>query len=297
VTAAPAGGSERHDVEALTGIAGVTFDFGNTLVRVDRPSLRRVLAETADALVERGSVTDPGAFLAAWGMERDRQFRLQVPRLLEVDLAERVRHVLAGLRGASIPATDDQPWDEPAVAALTDADEVAFAVESYSLGFVAAMAPIPEADATLRAVHAAGFRLGVLSNWPLATTVDRYLEARGWAQLMDAVVVSQRVGVIKPHPAIFRAAEAAMALEPATLLHVGDDWAADVVGGCEAGWHVAYLRGHQGDTPLPTSSRAEADEPARQPDIEIDRLDELLGRVAAPARGGAFDRVASVRRP
>jgi len=265
------------------GVAGLTFDFGNTLVRVDRAGLRAVVGRTADALVARGIVPDAEQFLAAWGEERDRQFRLQVPRLLEVDLGERVRHVLARLRGGLVPRADDDPWDEDAVAELVNDEEVAFAVESYSLGFVGAMAPCAGADETLRSAHAAGFRLGVLSNWPLATTVDRYVERQGWAPLFEAVVVSQRVGVIKPHPAIFRAVEDAMGLEPGDLLHVGDDWAADVVGARGAGWHVAYLRDHQGDSPLPTSSPGDG-RPEEAPDIELDRLDELLDHVAAPTR-------------
>ena len=39
------------------------------------------------------------------------------------------------------------------------------------------------------------------------------------------------------------------------ILHVGDDWAADVVGASQAGWRTAYLRDRQHDTPLPTSER------------------------------------------
>ncbi len=87
-----------------------------------------------------------------------------------------------------------------------------------------------------------GYRLAILSNWPLAATIDRYVEAAGWAPHLAAVVVSQRVGTIKPHPAIFAAARTALGdPEPAAILHVGDDWAADVVGAKRAGWRAAYL--------------------------------------------------------
>jgi HAD superfamily hydrolase (TIGR01549 family) len=275
----------------LEGIAGITFDFGNTLVRVDRASLHSVVAATAATLVREGSISDASAFLDAWAAERDRQFRLQVPQLLEVDLSERVRHVFAGLRGAVIPASDAEPWDEPAVTARVDAAEVAFAVETYSQAFVDTMTPLPSAEPTLRAAHAAGFRLGVLSNWPLAVTVDRYVEAQGWSDLFRAIVVSQRVGVIKPHRGIFAAAEAAMGLGAGELLHVGDDWAADVVGAREAGWRVAYLRGHQGETPLPTSSRHDGNGSAStEPDLELDSLTELLPRLVPPALAASPER-------
>ena len=100
------------------------------------------------------------------------------------------------------------------------------------------------------------YRLAILSNWPLAATIDRYVEAAGWTPYLAAVVVSQRVGTIKPHPAIFAAARAALDdPPPAAILHVGDDWAADIVGAKRAGWRAAYLASRPGDSPLPGSER------------------------------------------
>ena len=259
-------------------VRGVTFDFGNTLVRVDRAGLRGVVATTADRLLARGAIDDREAFLAAWALERDRQFRLEVPRLREVDLGERLVHVFARLRGAPVPATDDEAWDEPRATACSRPGEVDWAVGAYSDAFVAAMPPLPDAEPTLRAASARGFRLGVLSNWPHALTIDRYVAARDWGRYLSVVVVSQRVGVIKPHPAIFAAAADGLDLPPASLVHVGDDWAADVVGARAAGWKAAYLRGHQGDTPLPTSER----DPGEMADLEIDSLAELLPRLQLP---------------
>lgn len=260
-------------------VAGITFDFGNTLVRVDRAGIRAVVRATAAALANRGAIADTSAFLAAWVAERDRQFRIQVPRLLEVDLTERVGHVLGALRGARVPTNDDQAWDDAATDGLVDPEEIRFAVDTYSDGFVATMPALPEADLTLRAVRAAGYRLGILSNWPLARTIDRYVEAHGWNELLTAVVVSQRVGRIKPHPAIFGAAATALGLPPDRLLHIGDDWAADVVGANRAGWRAGYLRGHQGDTPLPTSAR----DASVTADLELDSLAELLPHLGAGA--------------
>jgi HAD superfamily hydrolase (TIGR01509 family) len=265
---------------APLAVRGITFDFGNTLVRVDRAGLRAVVTTAAEQLLRDGSISDLDAFRRAWVVERDRQFRLQVPRLREVDLGERFVHVFARLRGARAPVEDEEPWDEGDAAARSTADEVARAVELYSAAFVAAMPALPDAEPTLREARARGFRLGVLSNWPHALTIDRYLVACGWGAWLSAVVVSQRVGVIKPHPTIFAAAADALGLRPDSIVHVGDDWAADVVGARRAGWHAAYLRGHQDDTPLPTSER----DASVEPDLEIDHLAELLPRLAlAPA--------------
>jgi len=87
----------------LASIGAITFDFGNTLVPVDRAGLRRVVEETATVVVERLGPFTPDTFLAAWAEERERQFREEVPQFREVDLAERFVRVLARLRGMPPP--------------------------------------------------------------------------------------------------------------------------------------------------------------------------------------------------
>ena len=254
--------------------AAITFDFGNTLVAVDRPRLRQVVELTAKAVSEHLGPFDLWAYLVAWDEERARQFREEVPRFREVDLSDRLVRVLARLRGMTAPPADE-PWDDAAAAMLSTPDEVAWAIARYADVFVAVLPPDPPIGAVLSAL-AERSTLAILSNWPHATAVDRYVEAAGWQRHFDAVVVSQRVGTIKPHPTIFAAARAALG-EPAAdaILHVGDDWAADVVGAKDAGWRAAWLRTRPDDTPLPTSERDER----AVPDLEIDRLDELLALV------------------
>ncbi|HEY7827023.1 MAG TPA: HAD family hydrolase, partial [Candidatus Limnocylindrales bacterium] len=124
---------------------------------------------------------------------------------------------------------------------------------------------------------ASRYELGVLSNWPVASTIDAYLEAAGWAQFFRAVVVSQRVGSIKPNRAIFAAAEAALGHSGSAILHVGDDWAADVLGARQAGWRVAYLRGQQAGSALPASEP----DGTTVADLEIDTLSELEPALAS----------------
>jgi HAD superfamily hydrolase (TIGR01509 family) len=152
------------------------------------------------------------------------------------------------------PPPGDASWDQAAAATHSEPDEVRRIVDAYSLAFVDGMPPVPGVDELLGRLAAGGRRLAILSNWPLAATVERYAEARGWDADLVAIVVSQRVGVIKPHPAIFEAARAALGNPaPAAILHVGDDWAADVVGAADAGWRTAWVTVRPADTPLPTS--------------------------------------------
>ncbi len=263
-------------------LAAITFDFGNTLVPVDRAGLERVVERTAELAAERLGPFTVEAFLSAWAEERDRQFREEIPRFREVDIAERLVRVLARLRGLPSPPAE-RPWDDAAAARLSTPDEIAFATDAYSRSFGAAMPP-PPGVGPLLARLASGRPLAVLSNWPLGVTIDRYLEAAGWRHYLSAVIVSQREGVIKPHPAIFRAAETALGLGPddrGRILHVGDDWAADVVGAKRAGWLAAYLTARPDDSPLPTSDR----DASVEADLEVASLEALEVELGAVPGG------------
>ena len=264
-------------------VAAITIDFGNTLVRVDRPGLWDVVDATAVELAARSIVRDHDAFVAVWAEERDRQFREEVPNFREVDIPQRAVRVLARLRGMAAPPFEDR-WDDGAAAELVEPGEIQAVVDAYSGAFVARMTPVADAASTLERLAKRGFALGILSNWPLALTVDRFAEVHGWTPWLRAIVVSQRVGTIKPHPSIFRAAEEAMGLDGSSrdrILHVGDDWAADVVGAHRAGWRTAYLRNRQQDTPLPTSEPGDdsVTDAMVVPDLVIDELSDLDERL------------------
>ena len=255
-------------------IVAVTLDFGNTLVPVPAAGLRAVVSVTATAIAERLGPFTPDDVRSAWHEERERQFREEVPRFREVDLAQRVVRILARLRGMTPPPAD-RPWDDAAAAGMSVPAEIDWAVETYSAAFVAALPPAPGAASVIASLAARG-PVAILSNWPLAATIDRYAEAAGWAPHLAAVVVSQRVGTIKPHPAMFAAARTALGdPEPATILHVGDDWAADVVGAKRAGWRAAWLASRPADSPLPGS----APDGTVDADLEVRRLGDLVAAI------------------
>jgi len=266
-------------VTGLAGIEAITFDFGNTLVPVTRTALQRVVELTADAISGRWPDLDRSAFLAAWAEERARQFREEVPQFREVDLEERLVRVFARLRGMS-PPPENERWDQGRATTWSDAADVAWGVERYSRAFVDGLPETPGAGALLERL-AAERDVAILSNWPLAATIDRYAEARGWAPYLRAIVVSQRVGTIKPHPAMFAAARSALGdPPPRAILHVGDDWAADIVGAAAAGWRSAWLTARPDESPLPTSERDDSVEP----DLVLLRLDELEACLGATTR-------------
>lgn len=63
----------------------------------------------------------------------------------------------------------------------------------------------------------------------------------------QTVVISDEVGVMKPHPQIFAHAAEQAGTEPGAILYVGDSLHSDVEGGQAAGWQVAWYRGDGGN--------------------------------------------------
>jgi len=115
-----------------------------------------------------------------------------------------------------------------------------------------------------------GFRR-IATRWPVAIVsnndgtaerqlVDFEICQVGPGPFVDAVAVidSGVVGIAKPDPAIFAPALAALEMEPARVLYVGDTVHADVVGARAAGMPVVQLD--------PYDLHADHDH-ARQPDV------------------------------
>jgi HAD superfamily hydrolase (TIGR01509 family) len=69
----------------------------------------------------------------------------------------------------------------------------------------------------------------------------RYL---GLSHLIDALVVSETVGVAKPDPAIFAAALGQLGCAAEDAVMLGDSWAADVLGARAAGVRAIWLNRH-----------------------------------------------------
>lgn len=223
-------------------------------------ALRTVLLDAAERIAARSGPFALDEFVAVWREEAHRQFEANVPLGRENDLAERVTRVFARLRGTEAPPLPDPErpaapragWDDDAAARLSSPEEVAAAVRDYGAAFVARM-PVDERAGSLLARLHGHYRLAILSNWPLALAIDEIAGRAGWTPYLDAIVVSQRVGWIKPHPAIFAATAESLAIPLGDLLHVGDDWAADVVGAKRAGARAAYLESEPATSPLPSS--------------------------------------------
>ena len=260
---------DRGVVELGQSIGAITLDFGTTLVAFPSASMGGVLAATAArAATSWGFATDE--FVRFWGEERLRQLAEEVPLGREADMDVRAARVLARLRGHPAPPPEER-WDDAEAAGWSGPDEVAAVLEDYAAAFVR-LTPVPPEIGPLLELLASRYTLAILSNWPIAEAVERYLEAAGWSAHLSAVVISQRVGAIKPRPEIFLAAARAVHLPSGPrFLHVGDDLGADVVGAQALGWRAAWVRIKPEDSALPVAPSAGTE----HPDLIVDRVTDL----------------------
>lgn len=114
---------------------------------------------------------------------------------------------------------------------------------------------LPEGVAALKACKAHGKKLYVLSNYHDAA-FDYAVQTHEFFRLFDGFVVSARVGMVKPDPAIYRHMTETFRLEPARTLFI-DDSNANV----EAALHVGWQGLHYSEKGLLTKFFCEGENP------------------------------------
>jgi FMN phosphatase YigB (HAD superfamily) len=264
--------SVPRGLEIGRAIEAVTLDFGNTLVAFPDGAMQGLIDETAEQAARAWGL-DPNDFAAVWAQERLRQFAHDVPAGREADMDVRARRVLARLRGCPSPPPESD-WEPGSAEAWSEPDEISAVLDWYAAAFVR-QTPVPREVEPLLGRMANRYRLAILSNWPNALSVERFVEAAGWMPHLQAVVVSHRVGVVKPRSQIFEAAARALGVASGPLLlHVGDDPIADVAGAHGVGWLAALIRSRPESSPLPMA-RATATMGPEKADLEVDGLADL----------------------
>lgn len=129
----------------------------------------------------------------------------------------------------------------------------------------------------LKALFERGFALGVVSN--ACGNVPVLCDDYGFAPYLSVVIDSRRAGVEKPDPAIFRLALEHLQVPASSVLMVGDSYERDVLPSASLGMQTAWLRS--------ASAAAAATEHSYRPDIEIERLSELITAVEMRSGLGA----------
>lgn len=203
-----------HPLPAVARIRAITLDLDDTLWPIG-PTVERAEEVLAHWLREHAPAT-----AARFDRAATQALRAEVARL-----APHRAHDLSAMRRETIrrmlaAAGDDEALAEPAFQAYFAArQEVAL---------------FEDALPALRRLAA---------RWPLlaVSNGNADLGRIGLAGWFVGTVNAQQVGIGKPDARIFRAAARRLELEPAALLHVGDDPRLDAQAALDAGLHAAWV--------------------------------------------------------
>ena len=133
---------------------------------------------------------------------------------------------------------------------VAGADGVA-AARVYHAASRAQYRPLPGALELVRALHAQGVRLGVLTNYP-RTVQTAKLDACGLSPYLHASVTTSDAPP-KPDPASYHAACQELGVSPERAVMVGDNWRNDVEGAVAAGLRAVWY--NPGGLPAPAEVR------------------------------------------
>jgi HAD superfamily hydrolase (TIGR01549 family) len=116
-------------------------------------------------------------------------------------------------------------------------------------------------------------RLGVVTNNVVEEQMRKVREL-GLEPLLDAVVISEAVGVSKPNPRIFEIALAQVGCLAADAVMVGDSWTTDIAGAVAAGLRAVWF--NPGGAPRPAEP-ADVSETAALDTAAVSAILDCLG--------------------
>ena len=196
----------------FTGIKAVTFDAGGTLLE-PWPSVGEVYAEVAAKFGLKGvsAAQLNSAFARAWKKKEQFDYSQTAWRKLVEECFCNVGPVSTELFNALY-----ERFAQPAAWRVYD-----------------------DVRPTLSELHRRGYCLGIISNWD--ERLRGLLDKLDLSRLLDAVVLSVKVGATKPSARIFQQAVASLDLQPGEVLHVGDSLEEDVQGAKRAGLQALLI--------------------------------------------------------
>jgi putative hydrolase of the HAD superfamily len=130
--------------------------------------------------------------------------------------------------------------------------------------------PNSGAEETLVELKRRGYRLGIISNTMSTLDIPRCLDAFGWKDYFEVVVLSSALKLRKPAPEPFWEAARTLSVEPAHCAYLGNHISRDVVGCKRAGFALGMIIEPFG------KPRADEQDQIIAPDSVINSLGELL---------------------
>lgn len=83
------------------------------------------------------------------------------------------------------------------------------------------------------------YPVGIVTNGFLETQ-QKKIKIMGLDQYTDLFVISEEIGVMKPHQKVFDFATEKAGVNRDAILYVGDSYSSDIIGGRNAGWKTAW---------------------------------------------------------
>jgi putative hydrolase of the HAD superfamily len=244
-------------------IRAVVFDLFDTLVDISMQNLPRIEVDGRSIPSTAGALHQIVAVRAAVDFERfvdvltrvDREFReTRYERGLELPTPERFEAVVEQLG--------------------LDAPELPGILTDTHMGMIRQQVSVPGHHE--RVVGELGRRvcLGLCSNFSHSEMALGVLDDYGLRSHLDALVISDAIGIRKPRGEIFNAVLDELGVEPAETLHVGDSLHADIGGAAPLGIRTAWITRR-----IPDSERALREYEGPPPDhviADLAEIDDLL---------------------
>lgn len=244
-------------------IRAVVFDLFDTLVDISMQDLPRIeidgrsvpsTAATLHRIVAACAEIDFERFLAAL-TRVDRDFRqTHYERGLEFPTLKRFEAVVEQLG--------------------LDAPELPGILTDTHMGMIRQQVSIPDHHGRVVGELGRRVRLGLCSNFSHSAMALGVLDDYGLRSHLDALVISDAIGIRKPRSEIFDAVLDELGVEPAETLHVGDSLRADVGGAAPLGIRTVWITRR-----IPDSERALREYEGPPPDhviADLAEIDDLL---------------------
>jgi putative hydrolase of the HAD superfamily len=164
------------------------------------------------------------------------------------------------------------------------ADTLAATAAAYRDHYMAVRRAMDGAVALLAALKPR-VKIGIVSNNLLKEQQDKVRQC-GFEPYVDALVVSEEVGLAKPDPAIFRIALERLGCERDAAVMIGDSWTNDIEGAHAAGIRAVWL--NRTGQPMPGARTAVREVAALDPPEPV--LAAIFGddSLGSPTRGRAL---------
>ena len=130
--------------------------------------------------------------------------------------------------------------------------------------------PRPDVKSTLEELDKRGYTMGIIANTITETEIPDWMFADKVARYFKTVILSSKVRLRKPDPAIYHLACRAIGKKPESCAYVGDNPIRDVQGTRDAGFGM-MIRIDEPDT-----LKKEPQEIKLQPDYTITQISDLI---------------------